>query len=120
MLLILFYSMVAFGVAYCIGASKISLMWRTPLAAAAKVGAEAGVKPPQFVGGMIAFFLLTLIECPACTGFWLGVGFARLEAAREFLPGSLWTTAWLWGFWTVASNLILARLAGISAQEGEP
>lgn len=120
MMLIMFYTVVAFGLAYCLGASKLSLLWRSPLAALAKAGRLAGTDPLKLVSGAVAAFFLALIECPACTGFWIGVAFARHDLARELLGGSLWITGWLWGFWTVATNLILARLAGITAQEGEP
>lgn len=117
MLVLLVYTFCAFGLAYCLGSSKISLLYRSPLASLAKSGLQDGAKPKQMMGGAVASFFLTLIECPACTGFWIGVVFARTDIGRDLITGSLWITGWILGLWTVATNLILARLAGLTSEE---
>lgn len=61
--LLVFEAFAAFGLAYIIGHSKISLPFRMLVDPGNKI-----TKPTE---AFWSFFLI-LIECPACLGFWIG------------------------------------------------
>jgi hypothetical protein len=92
------HTFAAFGVAYLVGhsvASKSTREWLWDLDV-----------PP-------ARWLVMLVECPACFGFWIGLaaGFAGVfDFASVPLP---FLTPLLAACYTAATNLILGRLAGI-------
>lgn len=87
----------AFGFAYVVGHSHISLPFRDLLSRVAA-----------------ARWLLILIECPACLGFWLGAVPAYF--GHSLIPGlgAAALVALVVGLATCASNLLLARFAGLS------
>lgn len=93
-------TMAAFGLAYIVGHAKISLGART---AVAKRGA-------------LGLWLVQLLECPACFGFWTGVVAgavlwrAGLLAAGEasLLPPAI-----------TATNFMLGTLTGLIDKDSE-
>jgi len=87
---LLVYAVSAFGLAWCISNSKVSYPLRLRLA-------EAG-----------SVWMLALLECPACLGWWLGI-FAYFASSTPAALGQWWTA----GLFTMASNLLLAKLAGL-------
>lgn len=58
-------------------------------------------------------FLLDMIECPACLGFWFGVLFSitAVSSLSSTLVGVF--SAPLFGFATLATNLIIAKKTGL-------
>jgi hypothetical protein len=107
-------SIVAFGFWFAIGASKISLLWREPLAALTDLCTRDPITPQKVLGRSISWFILNLLECPACTGFWIGVLFAKTDPAQSMISGTTWVTGWIWGFYFLTTNLIIARIAGLT------
>lgn len=87
----------AFGVAFVLGWSEISLPWRLMLARS----------------GWLGRWLVALLECPACIGFHLG--WASLWLGMTQLPIEV-RYGLLLAFATAASNLVLARIAGLSGE----
>lgn len=112
-LLLLVYTMCAFGLAYSLGSSKLSLVWRSLLAHLVAAGKKPEASSALRLFGALASFVLVLIECPACTGYWIGVACAQTETAQSVLKAEPFEASLIFGFWTVATNLILARLAGL-------
>lgn len=92
------YFLAAFGFAYVIGHSKISLPFREVLA------------PPVDVTSPSVWArhtLLSLMECAPCCGFWTGIVTAKL-GLMGFTND--WPTAIILGFITVATNLLAATI----------
>lgn len=91
------YSVAAFGVAYAIGHSKLTLSLRNQLARETNDGST------------VAYYALTLMECPACLGFWVGLG----AGTSSLLFGLPWDCLFLVlpvaGFYTCGINFILGR-----------
>ena len=108
MLSLFFYVFMAHGLAYIVGQSKISRPFRTLL-----------------YRGWVGRALVSLLECPACFGFWTGAAFGVAHGFWGFqgLGGTAWPASegdpcWLkllavlgWGWFTSGTNLTLARLA---------
>lgn len=70
-MLLLLYVFASFGAAFVLGYSKISLPLREFLA-----GAAQPYEGPNQSGRVLSFtarWLLSLLECPACVAFWLGL-----------------------------------------------
>jgi len=87
---LLVYAVSAFGLAWCISNSKISFPLRLRLAE------------------LRWTWTLALLECPACTGWWLGI-FAYFAGETPSSIGQWWIA----GLFTMASNLLLAKLTGL-------
>ena len=110
MLGLLFYAVAAFGLAYIVGHSVISL----PLRLAVDPGPEIKTQRDVFWS-----WFLMLIECPACFGFWTGLFAGMLYAAADgpHYPreGALAKLLWAVGLalFTTGSNFILARLTSL-------
>lgn len=93
----------AFGLAYIVGFSKISLPFRIALT------------PGDHKQGLVFWCMRTfveMIECVACFGFWEGVVMAQLGVWAPF-GVSFWQTIAA-GCLVSATNLILAGIAKIS------
>lgn len=60
---LLIYTLAAFGFAYVIGHAKISLPIRTLL---------QPEESDKSLFAVLRWWILMLLECPACVGFWLG------------------------------------------------
>lgn len=87
------YCLAAFGLAYIVGHAKISLFFRVLIG-----GTPSGGKPLIPVVGP---FLVDLVECPACFGFWEGLAYGWITT--NFV-GGLW-----FGCLTSGSNFLLGR-----------
>ena len=103
------YSLAAFGLAYIVGHSSISL----PVRMLMDPGEE--LKTPSQA---LRSFLLMLAECPACFGFWTGAVAGMLyafglgswmPAHQVELPRPLFVL--FLALYTTGSNYLLARLA---------
>lgn len=81
----------AFGYAFVLGFSEITLRFRDAIR-------DRGV-----VGSWTA----KLMECPACIGFWIGV-----SGAAFGVTGNHYNPI-LFGFFTCGTNLILGRITGL-------
>ena len=124
------FLLAAFGLAYIAGHSTISLPFRkwmggTPFRVRVKGEVIEGVSPddaklldgamlvPAKPGALGPFgdFLTTLIECPACFGFWIGLA-AGLTGFVAFPTSELSGFAWpmTLGCITAGSNFALSRL----------
>jgi hypothetical protein len=110
MLGLLFYTVAAFGLAYIVGHSTISLPFRMVI--------DPGPETTTPKAVLAAWFLM-LIECPACFGFWEGLFFGMLYAAADgpLYPreGALAKMLWAVGLalYTCGANFILARLTSL-------
>jgi len=101
---LLLYSVACFGVSFAIGHSQISLPFRKLL------------NPTKVIGpiGVIRAFLVALVECPPCLGFWCGLayGFAfRPSWAESFYVTDKGVIEL--ALYSCGSNLILARVVGL-------
>lgn len=94
----IYFAFAAFGFAYIVGHSKISLPFRMTL------DPVSGTMRFRFV----RTWLLALIECPACLGFWQGLLFGAL--VRPTWNPYHWSVLALI---TCATNLILAKVTGL-------
>lgn len=105
-----FYTIAAFGLAYIVGHSGISLPFRMLL----DPGEEL-ISPTQAARS----FVLMLIECPACFGFWTGVfaGMLYLWIDGAYYPKEGPLAKFLFAFglalYTTGSNFILARFTNL-------
>lgn len=110
--MLLVYFLGAFGLAYIVGHSTLSLPFRQWL------GGNPIAEPPQ-PGALGPFgdFLCALIECPACFGFWIGLIAGKLILIPESLEGAPFSTRAAWALWfgcvTSGTNYILGRLTSL-------
>lgn len=110
MLGLFFYTVAAFGLAYIVGHSGISLPFRMLLDPGEKLASP---------GDAARSFVLMLLECPACFGFWTGVfaGMLYLGVDGAYYPkeGALAKFLFAAGLalYTTGSNFILARLTNL-------
>lgn len=96
MILFLIYVIGVFGLAYILGHS-IATKWIR----------EWGW------GFRILRIPISLVECPACFGFWIGLIAGAIGIVPFGLHGPPWVVAVTWGLFTSGSNLILAKLTGL-------
>lgn len=94
---LILYFLAALGFAFVVGHSDISYGFRRVLNNA----------------GGLAKWLLKLLECVGCTGFWTGVAWAIVTHSQFFVDSRI-ADAVLFGLATSGSNLILARIAGLT------
>jgi hypothetical protein len=94
------YTIAAFGCTYVLGHSVASRHVREVLW-------EAGAIAPMWR------WLVMLIECPACLGFWIGLFVGG--ACAPLWPGEnpLILAAVIGAFYTSGSNFLLGRLTGL-------
>lgn len=126
MMLLLWFA-AAFGFAFVVGHSKISLPFRewfggklvlTETTATSPGAAEAGITMSSYAQRKAAVpylgpFLVALAECPGCLGWWLGLGAAFFWPALVPFGLSLWASMLLLAFATSGVNLLLARYVGM-------
>lgn len=102
MLLTLFvYVNAAFGFAYIAGHSKISLPFREWIDPGGEINSY---------GKALRAFLLALIECPPCLGFWTGV------AAYFLVPKGTIGVVTL-ALFTASTNFIIGRATNLIPKE---
>lgn len=95
MISLLVYSFVTFAIAWIVGHAHITFKLRKAL----------------IQSGAIGEFLVTLLECAGCVGFWIGFAAFALHLA----PAEL-TTWWQSALFTSTSSLVLLRLSGMDTQ----
>jgi hypothetical protein len=101
---LIFFTMACFGLVYCIGHSVVSLPVRRWIAG----------DPPKMAGPR--FWLITLIECPACLGFWIGFvagwfGYVPILVLLSPLHHPILAIAW--GLYIAGTNYVLAKLTAL-------
>ncbi len=105
---LIFTSLIAFGIWYILGRSKI-----TQAAREAVYGVDlhraGSLHRPRFF--LIRRWLVDLIECPGCTGVWIGM---ILGGVLFKLPWTLWIIG---GLYLCSTNLILFHLTGLDRPE---
>jgi hypothetical protein len=89
------YTVAAFGLAYIVGHSRISRPVRLAL---------------WDVGGFWAQTFVTLLECPACFGFWIGLAMGLAAFNCNVLP---WPAILAFPFYTTGMNFLLGRATGL-------
>lgn len=96
MIALLFYILAAWGFWYTIGRAAITDGIREWL---------VGQDPADPVPLLVRRTFVHLIECPACSGFWIGF----------FSAWCAWTpfeaNAFAWGFFTLATTYLITKLA---------
>lgn len=136
MMALLFYFLAAFGFAFIVGHSKISLLMRELLAGIPEEQVFNTALPEQgaltvrsivrpAIPPLIPFFgpwLAALLECPACMGWWIGL------SAGTFAPDFFWhaapgitmsadlahlSTVLIVALATSASNLLFSKFIGL-------
>jgi len=95
---LIFFTMACFGLMYVIGHSVISLSIRERI---------ARLPAPRW-----RFWFITLIECPACLGFWIGLaaglfGYVPILVLLSPIPHPI--LAIVWGLYIAGTNYVLAR-----------
>ncbi len=103
MVQLVFYTLAAFGLAYVIGHSIATKAIREGLFT---LGAPL---PPLR-------WLVWLVECPACFGFWIG-WFTGLWFAWESPLGRQLLAAFAIACYTAGTNFVLGKLTGLMQPE---
>lgn len=101
--LLLIWVLGQFGLAYIVGHSAISLPFRQALAP----------EEVKTVGHAFRQFIITLLECPACLGFWAGAVSIWLVSMVVVLPVPLYVAAPAAAVVTCGANYIVARLTSL-------
>lgn len=107
------YFLAQFGFAYIVGFAKISELPRYLLAPPTRIMVSGNEAPAPGLVNRIRWWLIQLVECPACLGFWTGAigGRFLLDGVGVAAPFS---TPWLlfifFGCATAGSNFLLGRL----------
>lgn len=120
MTLLFVYTLAAFGLAYIVGHSTISLPLRKYLGGSSAEfiveGVEVkGSKPPvPGALGPIGDLLCALMECPACFGFWIGAVVAVTIRDVGIDGTSFLSSPFVLGCYTSGTNFVLARLTRLS------
>lgn len=111
------YLLAAFGLAFIVGYAKISLPLRTWLVREKYQRWSPALEVYQWYDSRfveLRRWLVDLLQCPACLGFWIGATFALADPwvlgaavalGVSHLP--VFVTALLLGLVTTASNFIL-------------
>jgi hypothetical protein len=99
---VLVYAVAAFGFAFIVGHSRISLPARALMQTVGERLLPIAALPFRFV--------LMLIECPACLGFWEGLAYAL-----AFHPS--WASWWELALFTSGSNFLLGRFSRLIPDE---
>lgn len=122
MTIVLFF-LAAFGFAFVVGHSKISLPIRQWLGGWTEASATPNVATGEVIGHVVPHaaavpllgpFLVALAECPGCLGWWLGALTPLVWPALVAPFGlPLWPSMLMLAFSTSAVNLLLARYVGM-------
>ena len=99
---LLCFTVAVFGFVYVVGHSHASLPLRLAL--------DPGELPkPATNSWLLRRWALVLIECPACLGFWVGLGAFLAGLAPRCFSGGL-----VCGLYCCGAGFILGRLTGIT------
>jgi len=90
MQILLIHTFAAFGIAFVIGYSKITY----------------GIRVALDEGNGFSHWILSLMECPACLGFWIGFMTAQAK-------GLGWVISFAIGFYTAGTNFVIGRATGL-------
>lgn len=96
------YAFVAYGLHYIVGASKISLPFRTAI--------DPGPGKLRNIIDACRSLFITLIECAACCGFWIGIiaaSYIKLAALEQLFHPEDWMRYSLYAVFTTATNHFL-------------
>jgi hypothetical protein len=109
---LLFFLAGAFGLAYIVGHSTISLPFRRWLGGTPELPpTETSPGMPAVPGalGPVGDFLCEMLECPACFGFWIGL----VGGSALFFDAVPWPQRLGWSFWlgcvTSGHNFMMGR-----------
>ena len=100
MLELLLYTVASFGLAFVIGHSKISRPFRLLLG-------------PTSDRQVVRHWLIMLLECPACLGFWFGLAYALATDFMFGFPLRGWGAILGLALYTCGANFLLAALSGL-------
>jgi len=114
------WTLAAFGLAYIIGHSTITLPFRTWLIGPMRLDRQVNDQdqivsehwaPEVWWRGKVVQFL----ECPACLGFWEGVAGGIWSAAAGGGSSAVppWSLPIAAALYTCATNFLLARASGL-------
>lgn len=115
------YALASIGLSFIVGFSKISLPLRVLVGgrtAHVVIGGHPEVTPTvRPLVPWLGPWLVALLECPGCLGFWVGVftWCFRSELGLTFFsePSHFFPTAFVWGLVTCATNMLGARAIGM-------
>lgn len=100
------YALACFGLAYVVGHSFITVALREAI-----LGERTGEKVSFVLA--VREWIVDMLECPACFGFWTGL-IASLVGATPFaLDAPAWASAMTWGLFTAGTNYTLARITNL-------
>lgn len=102
------YFLTTFGFCYVVGHSKISLPFRELLARWAE--------RPRLVNHLL-LVPLSLIECPACLGWWVGLAAAWHNLVPFSLAQNPHINVVAWSFATCGAHYLLATWTGWITEE---
>lgn len=117
---LLLFWLAAFGFAFVVGHSKISLPFRQWLGGWVDTQVTPNVQTGEVHGSITTHkpavpvlgpFVVALAECPGCLGVWIGA--AAVLAGLVSLPFSFWVSVAVCAFATSAVNLLLAKWVGL-------
>jgi hypothetical protein len=111
-LALLVYTVAALGAGYIVGFSRISAPLRVRLAGNVYDDDGEPVVPWRY-------WTLSLLECPACLGWWIGLAAGTAWALTAGGPGAPWLPPLAGAFYTAGSNFLLARLTGLMPSPGK-
>ncbi len=94
--LVLFF-LAAFGLAFVLGFSKISLPFREALSR----------------GGVVGGFFVALVECPGCLGFWEGLAGWFWRGAFDLPLGAGLLAGLVFALAVSGTNMVLGRYVGL-------
>lgn len=100
--LLVFWTIFAFGLAYAAGNAKISLRPRTWMATR---------------HSRVFLFLVELVECPACFGFWTGMAGGLVFPQIVPIAIPWWAAPPALGFFTCGTGYLLGRATGWLREE---
>lgn len=103
MTLLCLWILMQFGLAYIVGHSAISRPFRELLAP----------EELKTFGHALRQFTVTLVECPACFGFWAGGISLWVASIYVTMPVPLYVACPAAALVTSGSNYLLARLTGL-------
>lgn len=111
MISLVIYTVAAFGLAYIVGFSKISLPVRNWI--------DPGVPKIVSFAELFRRFVLSLIECPACFGFWIGFWFAAYVPTPSLFPELKIKFFWMLmlACYTSGSNFILGNATRLITED---
>jgi hypothetical protein len=118
--LLIFYSFAAFGFCWIVGHARVTQIPREWIATQANLVSDFRSGGEKVIG-----YLLELIECPACLGWWVGVTTGCLLLVAWPYPVPLFSSHFFFagfdifalGCYTAGVNFCLGRATGLIREE---